>query len=426
MEPKSNLDILPPEMITQFLMRLGPKDLANYCQTSKSAKVYCQNDHFWKDKYRYDYGPSMPVLTEGEKWIDIYKERKMARNTPISVGYNHYAIIDDRGILYMGGRGDNGQLGNGQDRYNKGNRRHICNKRPIPLRLFTHKIISVSCGQCFTIAITENGKSYGWGQNYFTNKIKGILNIPTKIEPLKNYKSIKVSCGRDGWGVILEGGSIFYSILYQYNIISGMILLKDGVIDISVNHTELAMVTRNGNLYYFGQYLGQKFEKAHKTGEIISIQPIYIPLPEKIRQVSISMGKIMVLSRKGTVYVLGCSETGLGLVVSRWMSAVTRKLTMLPKISYIDGSGWFSSAITADGKLYLWGDIRNIYSNDASWKFPNKMIELENSGYVDTKFPIEIDIGFKVNYVAIADEFIIATTDNGFINYWGNPEYGPN
>ena len=426
MEPNSNLDVFPSEIITQFLIRLSPKDLANYCQTSQASNEYCRSEAFWKDKYRYDYGSSMPVLTEGEKWIDIYKERKMARNSPISVGYNHYAIIDDHGILYMGGRGDNGQLGNGHDTLNRGNMKHIHNKRPIPLRLSTQKIISVSCGRLLTIAITEDGKSYGWGQNYFTSERKTTLNIPTEIESLKNYKSIKASCGGDGWGVILEDGSVFYSILYQNDVLTGMISLKDGVIDISVDSSELAMMTRNGNLYYFGQYLGQKFEKAHKTGKIISIQPIYIPLPEKIRQVSISMGKIMVLSRKGTVYVLGRSETGSGLVVSRWMSVVTRKLTMLPKISYIDGSGWFSSAITTDGKLYLWGDLSHIYSNNASWKFPDKMIELENSGYVDTEFPIEIDIGFKVNYVAIGNEFIIASSEDGFVNYWGNPKYRPN
>ncbi len=76
-EPKFNLDLLPPEMVVQFLLRLDLKDLANYCLTSKTANTYCQSDAFWKDKYRYDFGLPMPTLPPGENgWIFINSERR--------------------------------------------------------------------------------------------------------------------------------------------------------------------------------------------------------------------------------------------------------------------------------------------------------------------------------------------------------------
>ncbi len=50
MEPNSNLDVFPSEIITQFLIRLSPKDLANYCQTSQASNEYCRSEAFWKDK----------------------------------------------------------------------------------------------------------------------------------------------------------------------------------------------------------------------------------------------------------------------------------------------------------------------------------------------------------------------------------------
>ena len=119
MDSNLNLDILPPEVVTQFLLRLSLKDLINYCLTSKTANSYCQNDAFWRDKYKYDFGLPLPVLEEGEKWIEIYKERATSKNSPISVGNRHYAAIDDQGILYMGGNNNFGQLVDGTNNNSK-------------------------------------------------------------------------------------------------------------------------------------------------------------------------------------------------------------------------------------------------------------------------------------------------------------------
>ena len=165
-------------------------------------------------------------------------------NSPISVGNQHYAIIDDRGVLYMGGDNYGHQLGIGTDEEVR-----------TPIRLFFDKrVISVSCGDLFTIAITEDGKIYGWGG--VIGESGELKNVPTIIEPLESYRGVKVSCGGGGWAVILDDGSVYYSVLGKGITkleTKGIIPSEDKIIDISVSDYHFAAVTKSGKLYFFGE-----------------------------------------------------------------------------------------------------------------------------------------------------------------------------
>ena len=427
MEPESNLDVFPSEIITQFLIRLSPKDLANYCQTSQAAKVYCQSDAFWKDKYRYDFGPSIPILEEGKKWIDVYKRMaSMIPNSPLSVGENHYAVIDDQGILYMAGENEDYQLGDGTTNNSK---------IPIPLKSFIKKVIGVSCGKDFTIAITEDGKVYGWGSMETSDYEQ--MEVPTLIEGLESYIAVKVSCGGDGWGVVFEDGSVYYSV-WREGVLKletkGIIPTEDKIVDISVDGYKFAVVTKSGDLYFFSEDPDSDL----KWPEEFPLELKHIPLPEKTKQVSLSRTHVVVLSKSGNVYTWGKNKNGqLGLSedLSLKIYMKPQRLTSLPKISYISSSKGVSVAITTGGKLYVWGE--------------NKITDIMvGVGQKDTRFrmsqywttiaivPVEISIGFildqefppfdknhpydeifRVNYVAVGKHFSLFSTIDGMVNY---------
>ncbi len=438
MEPELNLGHLPPEIITQYLVRLSPKDLANYCQTSQAASEYCQSDAFWKDKYRHDFGsfiPKNPTI----KWINIYKQRKMVKNSPISTGTMHYAVINDQGILYMTGRNERGQLGDGT----KNN-----SETPIAVESFTEKVISVSCGSSFTIAITEDGKIYGWGLNTFNkSKDKKFLR-PTLIDDLKEHRAIKVSCGRDGWAVILDDGSVYYSIsLHEVydKYFTGIVYLEDGVIDISAETFNLAMVTEKGGLYFFGEGFSGLGVGISGTIDNLIFTPTHIPLVERIKQVSLSKEHIMVLTTNGVIYTWGENITGqLGIGTKgekkslETMKTVQepQKLTGLPKISYINANLSSSSAITEDGRLYVWGANkiiqRLVRRLSKSRKEALKVGIIYRwrrgeSSYVT--FPVEIDIEeeyqpigkrLRINYVSLSYYFSIISSEDGVVNYIGS------
>ncbi len=434
MDSKFNLDILPPEVVTQFLLRLSLKDLINYCLTSKTANSYCESDAFWKDKYRYDFGLPLPK-NPTKLWINLYKER-MIKNSPISAGAFHYAVIDNQGILYMGGSNGAFQLGDGTNN---------SSRIPIQLKSFTKKIISVSCGDYFTIAITEDGKTYEWGVFCVpTRRIK----VPTLIADLKNYKAIKVSCGGLGWAVILDNNSVYYSIvmIYDGKRIMGIAPLKENVVDISVSRSQVGMVTSSGKLYLFGLDFDRELRGIIKlpNGEFVpeisdspidpilfpheSVNPSEISKSIIIKRVSLSETHIMVLSVNGDIFSWGENDEGqLGLNIRPNPGDIRmtpEKIIAQVKFSYIGVYDKVSYAITTHGKLYIWGGDHYIIKNQ---------LGLTPSDTGDPAFPLakliksplEINIGNRVNYVSFGSYFAIAVTEDGVVNYMGKPLYGP-
>ncbi len=437
MDSNLNLDVLPPEVVVQYLLRLSLKDLVNYCLTSKTANAYCKDNAFWKDKYRYDFGLPLPK-NPTKKWIDLYKSRKHPiENYPISAGREHYAVIDDRGILYMAGNNDWGQLGDGTENDSK---------IPITIKFFKQKVISVSCGNHFTIAITKNGKTYGWGYNLFIKGSNKMFLIPTLIPKLANYKAVKVSCGGSDWGVILDDGSIYVSL----HLITGTgdieiedrITLEDKIIDISVFSSRFAVVTKKGKIYFAGEevvstrgFLYHELVGIDVDGDIPGpIKPEYISfqyqqgITPKIKQVSLAGTHITALTEDGNVIVWGDYDNGLlGLhhndPRNRRNVEVSPELITLPKISYISSFSNGSAVITKDGRLYVLGrnKIISILSN---YQEGDKRFGYE-WGIRSAVVPIEIDIGSNVNYVSFGANFSIVTTEDGIVNYMGDPDYGP-
>ncbi len=96
------------------------------------------------------------------------------------------------------------------------------------------------------------------------------------------------------------------------------------------------------------------------------------------------------------------------------------RFASLPKITYISPIVYDSyAAITTDGRLYFRGQnkITHIISNfqEGDKRFYN------NEGRRSARVPVEMDIGSKVNYIALGESFTIASTVDGMVNYM---EYG--
>ena len=143
-------------------------------------------------------------------------------------------------------------------------------------------------------------------------------------------------------------------------------------------------------------------------------------IPEKIRQVSLAKTHIMVLTEGGDVFIWGKNHFGL-LGLPRNLDYVSEpylypwRLTSLPKISYISSANEVSAAVTTDGRLYVWGrnKIINIVSNfqEGDQRFS------QAEGLRTAIAPVEMEIGSKVNYIALGNLFTIASTVDGIVNY---------
>ena len=90
------------------------------------------------------------------KLIDTFG-REHVRIAQVDCGELHSLALTDDGELWAWGNGEYGRLGNGTS---------DCSYVPEPMEFFADmNIVSIAAGQSFSLALTEDGKIYGWGKN---------------------------------------------------------------------------------------------------------------------------------------------------------------------------------------------------------------------------------------------------------------------
>lgn len=85
--------------------------------------------------------------------------------TTISCGSQHMAAIDTDGSLWMWGRNDYGQLGNGASK----NKYSIISSEEcsyFPVKVMDH-VVAFDCGRYNTIALKTDGTVWAWGYNRY-------------------------------------------------------------------------------------------------------------------------------------------------------------------------------------------------------------------------------------------------------------------
>ncbi len=381
--------------------------------------------------------------------------------SPICAGPGPYAIIDDRNILYTGG-GVTDFYWSYDEIKMKYHMKHVHTFDSGDLSPVEQKVRSVSCADDFIGVVTEEGRVYIWGRRLngiFSNDIYRI----TKPREFKiSGRAIKISCGpktkwekmRSMFAVILEDRSVFLRMEHRFPNIPKVkyvieITLNIKALDISVNGHGLAIVSTDGKLYYLGNSLGMRNKEdvgiIYKDDQIM-INPVHIPLPETIKQVSLAYDHIGVLSTEGNIYLWGSNFYGqLG---QGWDSKaryyeetfvdLPQKLLLTAPVSFITCQDSTTAAIEENGKLYIWGkNGRPINPSKYTGGLENVIVDnkyfiksgyrriIESEEIAVISHPIEIEfklennneaIKNKFNYVAINENIIISTTQYGWVN----------
>ncbi|XP_067001065.1 X-linked retinitis pigmentosa GTPase regulator isoform X2 [Anabrus simplex] len=144
-------------------------------------------------------------LNDGADNVLIPKE--LPFNKPIihiSCGYYHTAFVTVDGDLYVCGEGESGKLGLPNSVSN-------CTS---PTRVITESpVISVSCGGNHTLAVTEGGKVYAFGNN-FSGQLGLGADIPQSILPtvvteLIGHVIMDVICGENHSAFVTDKGQLY-------------------------------------------------------------------------------------------------------------------------------------------------------------------------------------------------------------------------
>ncbi len=394
--------VFPREISIMILLRIKSlATLSQMCRTSKEIWGVGKSNYFWRLKYQQDYGSISNGKKNFPSWKDRYKrkyERNWRINTPVSTKHGTIGRISN-GYLYMWGRGNKGQLGNG-----------FKNNSTVPIHIpFNRRVISISCGKGFTGAITVNGLVYIWGRN--DNYQLGLGNVKSISKP-KNIKidglAKKISCGEDCAAVMTRNGNgyIWGTLNVQgntteYGLYKRPVLLKSKVKDISAGYRTIFLVDSKFRVYQTRPDIGVSNIKENPE-KCLRLYLLHTPKPIKYIQASFEI--LNALTKNGLVYQMNICK-GYVFLTSRPRGHPLYD-DELPPVSKISTS-WSSKSrtivITKDDRLFVWGENRR-----------KNMPGLPR--FIET--PTEITMGSRAKYISVSERFVCVISDDDYINCW--------
>jgi alpha-tubulin suppressor-like RCC1 family protein len=108
----------------------------------------------------------------------------------ISAGYTHSLAVTEDGRVWAWGSNDSGQLGDGTQTQRNS---------PVQLLAFSvNPVVAVSAGQSHSLALTADGRVWGWGSNYYGQVGDGTQNIrtsPVQLAPFPTAPVIGIAAG---------------------------------------------------------------------------------------------------------------------------------------------------------------------------------------------------------------------------------------
>jgi alpha-tubulin suppressor-like RCC1 family protein len=235
-------------------------------------------------------------------------------------GVKHMIAITEDNKLYIWGDNEFGQLGNGTN--------DNCFVPQMPEKLMDERIIDISCGNYHSLVLSECGRIYAWGHNGYGQIGNECDNkcqlIPVKIESLAKVKIISISCGRfhsmalSDKGCVYSWGNNSWGQLGFTNIIGSntpkLLELFDETNEkyfiekISCGRYYSLLLSREGDIYGFGSnslgQLGNNYMENHFSPTKIMIQKKFTEIVSH-KDCNISVA----LSIDGVFYIWGDCET---------------------------------------------------------------------------------------------------------------------
>uniref|UniRef100_A0A8C2JWY2 Regulator of chromosome condensation (RCC1) and BTB (POZ) domain containing protein 2 n=3 Tax=Cyprinus carpio TaxID=7962 RepID=A0A8C2JWY2_CYPCA len=192
----------------------------------------------------------------------------------VACGSHHTIALTTEGEVYAWGYNNSGQVGSGSTA-----------NQPTPRRvsscLQNKVVVNIACGQLCSMAVLDNGETYGWGYN--CNGQLGLGNngnqqTPCRIAALQGINIIQVACGYahtlalTDEGFVYSWGANSYGQLGTGNKSNQAVptlinMDKERMVEVAACHTSHTSVakTQSGQVLMWGQCRGQAVAYPHLT-----------------------------------------------------------------------------------------------------------------------------------------------------------------
>jgi len=325
---------------------------------------------------RNNYG-ELGDNTTVDKWIptDITSafpaEDKVIK---LSLGGWYSSALTESGKVFTWGRNDYGQLGDNTT-VDKWVPTDITSQFPAD-----DKVIQLSQGYYHSAALTESGKVFTWGANYRGNLGDGTTVdkwVPTDITggfPADD-KVIQLSIGYDHSAVLTESGKVFtWGINWFGQLGDGTIVRKlvptditsqfpaeDKVIQLSLGSYHSAALTESSKVFTWGINIdGQLGDNSITDRSIPTDITSWFPAEDKVIKLSIGTTSSSALTENNKVFTWGSNNSGiLGNNTTdnrRVPFDITSQFPAEDKVIKLLMGATNASAITESGKVFTWGN----------------------------------------------------------------------
>jgi alpha-tubulin suppressor-like RCC1 family protein len=409
-----------------------------------NGTVWAWGDNFWNHLgvYLDDYYYSSSEVPYAMKVSGI------SSAVSIAAGSDHQVALDYYGRVYTWGRNWDGQLGTGADWTED------CSS-PVKLYSLTG-IIAVSSGENHCLALQNDGSVWAWGENTYGqigDGSSGFSNdrfTPVKVSGLPKIKAIAASgehsmaltedgrvyaWGENGSGVLGDGSYDDRSSPVEVRGLYNIIAIASG------GYFSMAL-SSDGSVWTWGD---NSHGQLGNGGTVDSLTPVKVSGLYDITSISAGGAYAMAIRGDGTLWVWGSNtygQLGNGVSWTRSQPAAISSLSQIKTVHNDYGSGF--TAIKQDGSFYTWGNGQaNIESVDVPEDVKDICgdsfftVILKNDGSVWTKgsnYSGQLGVGMSIRHsdvfvqvpindvkaISAGDDFVVALKNDGTLWSWGD------
>lgn len=230
----------------------------------------------------------------------------------------HYLALTTEGEVFSWGVGDGGRLGHGDNN---------SREEPTLIQALSGKFIThIACGSAYSAAITSNGELYTWGRGNYGRLGHGSSedqNTPMLVTALKGYTVVDVSCGsgdsqtlavtNDGvvyswgdgdYGKLGRGGSDGCKTPKVIDKLHGLDIIR-----VYCGAQFSLALTKSGALYSWGK--GDNHRLGHFSEEHVRFPKLIEALSnKKVIDVAVGSSHCCAIIESGEVYCWGRNDQG--------------------------------------------------------------------------------------------------------------------
>ena len=310
------------------------------------------------DLYSWGYTGEGQV-GNGQSGVDVYQTSpvKILSNVASVKSYDGgVAAVTKSGDLYMWGKNNFGQVGNGQSGVNV--------YQTTPVKVLSN-VASISLNSDSVAALATNGDLYCWGNNWQGRVGNG--SSETQTTPVKVLSDVVYANADRVTTAIKENGDLYcwgYAEMGQVG--NGMSGIEDrqttpekimeNVAMVRTQHSNTAAVTTDGDLYCWG---GNEWGQIGNGTLVRQVTPVKVL--SNVALVNLEGVRASAITKNGDLYCWG--ENGTGKVgngksgFNQYGESIvqTTPIKVLGSVAYSMFSTDYSAAVTKNGDLYHWG-----------------------------------------------------------------------